>query len=159
MNDPRSAIDLDEVPPIGFDFSAYKDTVMVSFTKQMAMEDLENNLIHQGLQSSNEQSKPDLMRVSKNSKRIISHAESLLNVPKHWYTAEEVENKVTGRSNRRYRCLIQGCNKVFSRTSNLKSHFVAHTGARNFQCKVCSKFFSHKANMNAHCKKYHSESY
>lgn len=42
------------------------------------------------------------------------------------------------------------CDKRFFRTSDLKSHLLVHTGAKNYKCEVCSKFLATQSILNKH---------
>ena len=41
------------------------------------------------------------------------------------------------------------CNKVFSRSDDLKIHMGSHTGEKPYQCNQCAKSFSHTANLKS----------
>lgn len=42
------------------------------------------------------------------------------------------------------------CDKKFYSTTGLKNHMVTHSKARDYQCKLCLKFYGRKKTLNAH---------
>lgn len=56
---------------------------------------------------------------------------------------------------RRYKC--SQCDMRFTRTSYLNDHMVKHTGTRNFQCKVCLKWYGRKKTLTAHRRTVHDD--
>ena len=42
------------------------------------------------------------------------------------------------------------CNKVFSRSDDLKIHMGSHTGEKPYQCNQCAKSFSYIGNLKSH---------
>ena len=37
-----------------------------------------------------------------------------------------------------FTCLYNGCNKIFTKSSNLKDHFRIHDGKKPYECHLCS---------------------
>lgn len=42
------------------------------------------------------------------------------------------------------------CHKHFSQRANMQKHMLVHTGQKPFQCGVCEKEFSQQANLKKH---------
>ncbi|GAA6088423.1 Krueppel-like factor 5, partial [Tachysurus ichikawai] len=53
-----------------------------------------------------------------------------------------------------YRCTWEGCDWRFARSDELTRHFRKHTGAKPFQCAVCSRSFSRSDHLALHMKRH-----
>ncbi|XP_055587143.1 zinc finger protein 726-like [Uranotaenia lowii] len=53
--------------------------------------------------------------------------------------------------------LCDQCDLKFPNQSQLKKHYVVHTGERQFKCTFCSKDFLHKGNLRQHLKLHRNE--
>ncbi|KAG0084372.1 hypothetical protein BGZ93_002504 [Podila epicladia] len=51
-----------------------------------------------------------------------------------------------------YPCTHEGCDKVFARLYNLKSHQRTHTNERNFVCNTCAQAFARNHDLKRHVK-------
>lgn len=51
-----------------------------------------------------------------------------------------------------YPCTHEGCDKVFARLYNLKSHQRTHTNERNFVCTTCAQAFARNHDLKRHVK-------
>ena len=58
------------------------------------------------------------------------------------YEIIEIHNPQTKRMKKQFKCLIDGCNKIFNKSCNLRDHFRMHSGERPYQCTVCGCDFS-----------------
>ena len=69
---------------------------------------------------------------------------------------QDIENNNVGQKDDEnfYKCDV--CNKYFFSGTDLKKHFLMHTGEKLFECTFCGKGFSKKANMKKHEKKHSS---
>jgi Zinc finger, C2H2 type len=56
-----------------------------------------------------------------------------------------------------YMCIFPGCDKVFEKQNNLKSHLKTHADARNFQCNECTATFRRSHDLKRHQRSIHSE--
>ncbi|KAJ3230839.1 Metallothionein expression activator [Chytriomyces hyalinus] len=56
-----------------------------------------------------------------------------------------------------YPCLVPGCNKVFPRAYNLKSHSYCHSGERPHKCNLCTATFSRKHDLQRHVRTLHAK--
>ncbi|KAJ8404629.1 hypothetical protein AAFF_G00334920 [Aldrovandia affinis] len=53
-----------------------------------------------------------------------------------------------------YKCTWEGCDWRFARSDELTRHFRKHTGAKPFQCAVCSRSFSRSDHLALHMKRH-----
>lgn len=53
-----------------------------------------------------------------------------------------------------YKCSWEGCDWRFARSDELTRHFRKHTGAKPFQCSVCSRSFSRSDHLALHMKRH-----
>jgi hypothetical protein len=49
-----------------------------------------------------------------------------------------------------YICKYDNCNKVFTKTWNLVSHFRIHTNEKPYKCSECQKLFTQRSNLSRH---------
>lgn len=47
------------------------------------------------------------------------------------------------------------CMYVTANRGHMNYHQVKHSGARDFQCGLCKKFFAHKSNLKQHIRRIH----
>ena len=55
---------------------------------------------------------------------------------------------------RRYNRVCYICGKIIINTKDLKRHIMTHTGEKPFECDICNRGFSLKANMERHRKRH-----
>ncbi|KAG0345528.1 hypothetical protein BG004_003634 [Podila humilis] len=67
--------------------------------------------------------------------------------PKGQNTAASIPEGATS-----YPCTQEGCDKVFARLYNLKSHQRTHTNERNFVCATCQQAFARNHDLKRHVK-------
>jgi DNA-directed RNA polymerase subunit RPC12/RpoP len=53
-------------------------------------------------------------------------------------------------SGKDFKCMWTGCDKVFDRKYNLKSHLKTHNGEREFMCGDCGFLFARQHDLNRH---------
>lgn len=68
-------------------------------------------------------------------------------------TTRHLHNNLTQSEKKPFQC--QTCTKRFNHKSDLKKHFIIHTGARPFHCLICTKSFTQSSNLYTHIKKIH----
>ncbi|KAL2163283.1 hypothetical protein VTH06DRAFT_5339 [Thermothelomyces fergusii] len=52
----------------------------------------------------------------------------------------------------KWRCLYEGCNKLFGRKENIKSHVQTHLNDRQYRCPTCKKCFVRQHDLKRHAK-------
>ncbi|KAL2168037.1 hypothetical protein VTG60DRAFT_513 [Thermothelomyces hinnuleus] len=69
-------------------------------------------------------------------------------------TLEDIAAYIQGPdpSDGKWRCLYEGCNKIFGRKENIKSHVQTHLNDRQYQCPTCKKCFVRQHDLKRHAK-------
>ena len=62
---------------------------------------------------------------------------------------------VLGLEKKGFTCDV--CGRIFSKSSNLKTHKLRHTGEKPFKCEVCSHGFTTKQNLQFHAARHHRQ--
>ncbi|KAK8777084.1 hypothetical protein V5799_029566 [Amblyomma americanum] len=60
------------------------------------------------------------------------------------------QHKLLDHASGEYRCLKQGCNKVFHREGDMECHLVSHDPRKRFVCTTCSNRLSTAFNLRRH---------
>lgn len=60
-------------------------------------------------------------------------------------------------SGREFKCMWKGCDKVFDRKYNLKSHLKTHNGEKDFVCPDCGHSFARQHDLNRHRRSHSNE--
>ena len=75
----------------------------------------------------------------------------------HKYEIRENPDKSKCINKRIYICKYDNCNRVFSKTWNMVSHFRVHTNEKPYKCDICHKTLSQSSNLNRHVLKHESD--
>ncbi|KAL8695344.1 MAG: hypothetical protein Q9218_000103 [Villophora microphyllina] len=68
-------------------------------------------------------------------------------------TEDEITMYIVGPNNaNRYMCTYDGCNKLFGRKENIRSHVQTHLGDRQWRCNHCNKRFVRQHDLKRHAK-------
>ncbi|KAI4124487.1 MAG: hypothetical protein LQ338_004779 [Usnochroma carphineum] len=68
-------------------------------------------------------------------------------------TEDEISAYITGPlQDNRYMCTYEGCNKLFGRKENIRSHVQTHLGDRQWRCNHCHKRFVRQHDLKRHAK-------
>lgn len=68
----------------------------------------------------------------------------------HQYEICDNPDKQNCVNKRLYVCKYEGCDKVFTKTWNLVSHFRIHTNEKPYQCTEWHKLFTQRSNLSRH---------
>ncbi|KAI4097124.1 MAG: hypothetical protein LQ344_000534 [Seirophora lacunosa] len=68
-------------------------------------------------------------------------------------TEDEISAYMAGPlQDNRYMCTYEGCNKLFGRKENIRSHIQTHLGDRQWRCNHCHKRFVRQHDLKRHAK-------
>lgn len=68
-------------------------------------------------------------------------------------TEEEITTYIVGPlEDSKYMCIHEGCNKLFGRKENIRSHVQTHLGDRQWRCNHCHKRFVRQHDLKRHAK-------
>ncbi|KAL2151139.1 hypothetical protein VTH82DRAFT_6237 [Thermothelomyces myriococcoides] len=69
-------------------------------------------------------------------------------------TLEDIAAYIQGPdpSDGKWRCLYEGCGKLFGRKENIKSHVQTHLNDRQYRCPTCKKCFVRQHDLKRHAK-------
>ena len=63
-------------------------------------------------------------------------------IPNSWFKVERNPKSKNSRDSLLFTCLVNGCNKQFTKNSNLRDHFRIHDGKTPFECHLCTKSYT-----------------
>lgn len=88
----------------------------------------------------------------KRSRKQVPYAANMLNLQLQDDRIKKQTKPRSGSTTRtaNYTCDVEGCNKMFTRPYNLKSHKRTHTAERPFACPLCPKRFARQHDQNRH---------
>ncbi|KAL8915489.1 MAG: hypothetical protein Q9171_000053 [Xanthocarpia ochracea] len=68
-------------------------------------------------------------------------------------TQDEITSHIVGPlQDNKYMCVYEGCQKVFGRKENIRSHVQTHLGDRQWRCNHCQKRFVRQHDLKRHSK-------
>ncbi|KAL8784161.1 MAG: hypothetical protein Q9213_004135 [Squamulea squamosa] len=68
-------------------------------------------------------------------------------------TEDEISSYIVGPlQDNRYMCVYEGCQKLFGRKENIRSHVQTHLGDRQWRCSHCQKRFVRQHDLKRHSK-------
>lgn len=79
-----------------------------------------------------------------------AYKRSFEGIPQEWFDVERKFNKDTGYYRRVFICRVNGCNKVFTKSCNMKDHFRTHDGRKPYMCHLCNSSYTQAGNLKKH---------
>ena len=67
------------------------------------------------------------------------------------------KNNKTNRFKRSFKCLFDGCGRIFTKSCNMQVHLRKHTGEKPYTCPHCPKVFSQSGILSRHLKNVHKD--
>ncbi|KAL8658260.1 MAG: hypothetical protein Q9226_001142 [Calogaya cf. arnoldii] len=68
-------------------------------------------------------------------------------------TEDEISSYIVGpHQDNKYMCVYEGCQKLFGRKENIRSHVQTHLGDRQWRCNHCQKRFVRQHDLKRHSK-------
>ena len=82
-------------------------------------------------------------------------ATNTIEIQTHKHLAQSKANLQSAPARRQFRCGEPGCNKEFRLKHQLETHYLVHSGVKQFGCEQCGKLFKQIGHLQAHVEEIH----